>query len=97
VEWEVAWAEVECMVAVQEVLTPVAPAAIAAVWPRARIAQLAALVVATVAAPEPCHTLVAVRASTFKRPPTSMLGVVETSMLFALEEISHASSRPAAC
>jgi len=92
VAWEVAWAE-----AMVVVLMPVAAAATAAVSLRARIAQRAVLVAATVAVPGPCHTWGAVRASTSKRPPTSMLGVVATSMPFALEEISRASLRRAAC
>ena len=65
--------------------------------PRARIAQLAALAAATVVAPGACHMWVLVRASTCRRPPTSMSDVVAISMQSAPEEISHASSQRAAC
>lgn len=65
--------------------------------PRARIAQLAALAAAMVVAPGACHMWVLVRASTCRRPLTSMLDVVAISMQSAPEEISHASSQHAAC
>ena len=65
--------------------------------PRARIAQLAASAAATVVAPEACHMWDMARASTCRRPPTSMLDAVATSMQSARGGISHASSRRAAC
>jgi len=58
---------------------------------RERIALLAVSVAVVAAlAMGPCHTWGVVRASTCKRPPTSMWGAVATSTLCAQEETSHA-------
>jgi len=65
--------------------------------PRARIAQLAASAAATVVAPAACHMWDMARASTCRRPLTSMLDAVATSMQSARGGISPASSRRAAC
>jgi len=65
--------------------------------PRARIAQLAASAAATVVAPAACHMWELARASTCRRPLTSMLEPVATSMQSARGGISPASSRRAAC
>jgi len=69
-----------------------------AVSPRARIARLAALVVAAAAAVEgPCPMWDVVKASTSKRPRTSTLDVEAISMQSAPEEISRASLQRVAC
>jgi len=86
----------EALVVAAEVLSLLATMGIAA-SPKAKIAPLAALVAVTVVVLGPCHMWDVVRASTSKRPRTSMLDVVATSMPFAPEEISHASSHRAAC
>jgi len=65
--------------------------------PMARIAQLAASAAATVVAPAACHMWELARASTCRRPLTSMLDAVATSMQSARGGISPASSRRAAC
>jgi len=88
--------EEEPLVAV-EVLAIMAATEEIAVSPRARIARLAALVAAAVVVLGPCPTWDVVRASTSRRPHTSMLGVVAISMQSAPEEISHALSQRAAC
>jgi len=88
--------EALAVVAAEEVLSFMATMEIAA-SPKAKIARLAALVAVTVVALGPCRMWDVVRASTCKRPLTSMLVVVAISMPFAPEEISHASSQRAAC
>jgi len=65
--------------------------------PKAKIAQLAALVVVTVVALGPCRMWVVVRVSMSKKQLTSTSDVVAISMPFAPEETSHASSQHAAC
>jgi len=100
----VAWAVVEEAMVVEEALVMaevlaslMAAAAEMVVSLRARIARRAVLVAAGVVAAAPWDTWEVVRASTCKRPLTSMLGLVAILMPFAPEEISHASSRLAAC
>jgi len=69
-----------------------------AVSPRARIARLAALVVAAAAAVEgPCPMWDVVKASTSKRPRTNTLAVEAISMQSAPEETSRASLQRVAC
>jgi len=93
-------AVVEPSVAVaQEVLPIMATTEEIAVSPRARIARLAALVVAAAAAAveEPCPMWDVVKASTSKRPRTSTLDVEAISMQSAPEETSRASLQRVAC
>jgi len=69
-----------------------------AALPKARTARLAALVAAVVVVVAgPCPMWDVVRASTSKRPRTSMLAVVAISMQSAPEETSHASLQRVAC
>jgi len=91
-------AEEEALVAVALEVLPIMATTEIAVSPKARIAQLVALVAAVVVVvPGPCPMWDVVRASTSRRPRTSMLDVVAISMQSAPEEISHASLQRAAC
>jgi len=85
------------LVVVAQVLAMLVVVVEVAVSLRARSALLAALVaVGAALALGPCHMWEVVRASTSKRPLTSMLGVAAISMPSAPEGISHASLQ-AAC
>ena len=90
-------AEEEALVVVAQEVLAIMATTETAVSPKARIARLVALVAAVVVVPGPCPMWDVVRASTSRRPRTSMLDVVAISMQSAPEEISHASLQCAAC
>jgi len=93
----VVMAEEEALVVVAQEVLAIMATTETAVSPKARIARLVALVAAVVVVPGPCPMWDAVRASTSRRPRTSMLDVVATSMQSGPEETSHASLQRAAC
>jgi len=91
-------AEEQDSAAVEAVLAMLMATMALVAWPRAKSAQLVALVAEAAAlAPEPCHMWELGRASTCRRQPTSTSVVAATSTLFAPEEISRASSACVAC
>jgi len=90
--------QVACMLAQLVVAPPAVPMLAHVESPQGRSAQLAGSVVVV---EDPvqvlCHMWELARESTYKKPPTSMLGVEATSTQFDQEEISPASSQVAVC